>query len=219
MNFDLIQKAFSNPELIDEEFKYLPRDTKMYILDLLEEKVRNGTTSTIENLMKMVRESKIILELKRGVLDKRPLFALATLNKQHFEVIDCLLRNDYNLMCDDSKMKSAFALPRHSDDLRGTATIYEHFKKFPGNNQTICEEKMKSCFRNNTRYNFDSYFRLELKYFRMLYFENWTESIIVNEEKLDFILMFSPIKTMLFILEKLKKERKSIHLVNFFFLR
>ena len=190
----------------------------MYILDLLEEEVRNGTTSTIENLMKMVRESKIILQLKRGVLDKRPLFALATLNKQHFEVIDCLLRNDYNLMCDGSETKSAFALPRHSDDLRGTATIYEHFKKFAGNNQTICEEKMKSCFRNNTRYNFDSYFRLELKYFRMLYFENWTESIIVNEEKLDFILMFSPIKTMLFILEKLKKERKSIHMATSEFL-
>ena len=117
MSPDLIQKALLNPELIDEKFKNLPPDTKMHILDLLEEEVQNGTTSIIENLMKMVRESEIILQLKRGVLRRRPLFELATQNKQHFEVIDCLLGNGYNLMCDSSSMGSAFALPRHSIDL------------------------------------------------------------------------------------------------------
>ena len=219
MSFNLIEKALSNPKLIDEKFKNLSWLTKIYILDLLEEKVRNGTTSIIKNLMKMVRESEIILQLERGVLAKRPLFELATQNKQHFEVIGCLLGNGYNLMCDGSNMKSAFALPRHSDDLRGTARIYEHFKKFSGNNQAICEKKMKRCLRNNTGYNFDSYFSLELKYFRMLYFENWTENIIEKEKKLDFILGFSPIETMLFILEKLKKKASILLLVNFFFLR
>ena len=211
MSPDLIQKALLNPELIDEKFKNLPRDTKMYILDLLEEEVQNGTTSMIENLMKMVRESEIILQLKRGVLRRRPLFELATQNKQHFEVIDCLLGNGYNLMCDSSSMGSAFALPRHSIDLRGTATIFEHFQQFPGVDQAKCEETMKLRLRSDALCDFPRYFRLELKYFRMLYFENWTESIIVMDNELHFILRFSPIETMLFILEKLKKERKNLN--------
>ena len=82
MSPELIRKALLNLEL------NIPPDTETHVLDLLEEEVQNGTTSTIENLMKIVRESEILSQLKRNVLHKRPLFALATQNKQHFEVID-----------------------------------------------------------------------------------------------------------------------------------
>lgn len=205
MSPELIRKALLNLEL------NIPPDTETDVLDLLEEEVQNGTTSTIENLMKIVRESEILSQLKRNVLHKRPLFALATQNKQHFEVIDCLLKNGYNLMCDSSNMESAFKLPRYSGDLRGTATIYEHFKEYSGIHQALCEKSMKTCLREDGFSQFDRYFSLELKYFRILYFENYTEEIIEREEKLGFILRFSPIETMLFILKKDKKERKALN--------
>ena len=129
---------------------------------------------------------------------RRPLFEQATRNKNHYEVIKCLLENGYHLKHDNSSMISAFTLPYHPCDLRGTSIIYDHFKRF-SEDQSNCESVMKHCLQRSKE-SFERYFNLKLEYFKLLYFEKWTEDITVNNRKINFILQNSPTKTMLFIL-------------------
>ena len=174
---------------------------------LLKKAVQYGTTSDIDMKWKEAKELGLFPQNRNSFpqQNKIPLFELAALNKKHFEVIEYLLENGYCLMHDNSNMELAFTLRNDSNDLRGVAIIYKHFLQYH-QNKSECEKTMKECLSKNLQ----PYFSLQLEYFMMLYFEQWTEETIVNKHKLDFILATSPIKTMLFILERLKTNTKTV---------
>ena len=111
MNFSKLEQALLNNDISDEQFKLLlqKRDKgKEILLALLETAVSACTSSRVEILIKIVKQSGLLSIEDQSHHKRRPLFEQATRNKNHYGVIKCLLENGYHLKHDNSSMISAF---------------------------------------------------------------------------------------------------------------